>query len=53
MAEEEDDGPLWKEILTNEILWAVLAAILILGVAFHLATSRRETKGEKGKVESR
>ncbi len=35
---EEDDEPLWKAILTHEILWVVLAALVILGLAFHLAT---------------
>ena len=34
----EEDDPLWKEILTNEILWVVVGAVLILGLAFHLAT---------------
>jgi hypothetical protein len=34
----DDDDPLWKEILTNEILWVVLGALLILALAFHLAT---------------
>jgi ABC-type sugar transport system permease subunit len=34
-----DDGdPLWKEILTNEILWVVIAVIIVLVIAFHLAT---------------
>lgn len=34
----EEDDPLWKEILTNEILWVVVGAVLILALAFHLAT---------------
>jgi len=34
----DDDDPLWKRIVTNELLWVVVAALLILGVAFHLAT---------------
>jgi ABC-type sugar transport system permease subunit len=34
----QEDDPLWKEILTNEILWVVVAVILILVLAFHLAT---------------
>jgi len=38
MSDEEDDGPLWLRIVTNEILWVAVAAILILGIAFHLAT---------------
>jgi len=35
---DDGDDPLWKEILTNEFLWVVVAAILILIVAFQLAT---------------
>jgi hypothetical protein len=35
---EEDDDPVWKQILTNEILWVAIAAALILGIAFSLAT---------------
>lgn len=38
----EQDDPLWKEILTSETLWVVAAAILILSVAFYLATSGAE-----------
>lgn len=38
MAVEEDDDPLWKRILTNEVLWLVVGASVILGLAFHLAT---------------
>jgi hypothetical protein len=34
----DDDDPLWKRIVTNELLWVVVAIVLILGVAFHLAT---------------
>jgi len=34
----ESDDPLWKEILTNEILWTVVAIALILVIAFHFAT---------------
>ena len=37
MAHEEVD-PLWKRILTNELLWTAVAAALILAVAFALAT---------------
>jgi hypothetical protein len=35
---EEDDDPVWKRILTNEILWVAIAAAIILGIAFALAT---------------
>ena len=38
MSVEEEDDPLWQRIETNEILWVAVAAILILGIAFHLAT---------------
>ena len=38
MAVEEDDDPVWLRIATNEILWVAVAAVLILGIAFHLAT---------------
>lgn len=37
---DRDDDPAWKRLLGNEILWVVLAAALILGVAFMLATGR-------------
>jgi hypothetical protein len=36
----EPDDPLWKRILTSESFWTVLAAVLILGLAFRLAMSR-------------
>jgi len=38
MSVDEDDEPLWKRIVTNEILWVAIAALGILGLAFHLAT---------------
>jgi len=34
----KDDDPLWKEILTNEILWVVVGVVIVLAIAFHLAT---------------
>lgn len=34
----DDDDPLWKEILTHEILWVVVAVIIVLVIAFQLAT---------------
>ncbi len=34
-----DDDPLWKRIVTNEILWVILAAVTILALAFTFATS--------------
>lgn len=36
--DDYDDDPLWKRIVTNEILWVVVAALVVLGLAFHLAT---------------
>ena len=38
MSVEEEDDPLWMRIGTNEILWVAVAAVVILGIAFHLAT---------------
>jgi hypothetical protein len=38
MSVEEEDDPLWQRIVTNEILWVAVAAVIILGIAFHLAT---------------
>ena len=34
MSVEEEDDPLWMRIVTNEILWVCIAALLILGIAF-------------------
>ena len=48
MAVQEDDEPFWKKIVTNETLWLVIAAIVILTIAFHLATS---PSGEKPKAQ--
>ena len=39
MAVDEDDDPLWMRIVTNEILWVCVAAAIILGIAFHMATT--------------
>jgi hypothetical protein len=38
MAVDEDDDPLWLRVVTNEILWVAVAAAIILGIAFHMAT---------------
>ncbi len=35
---DDDADPVWKRIVTNEILWVAIAALAILGLAFHLAT---------------
>ena len=37
---DEDDEPVWRRILGNELLWTALAAAAILGLALFLATSR-------------
>jgi hypothetical protein len=37
MADSDEDS-VWKRIVTNELLWVAVAAALILGLAFHLAT---------------
>ena len=36
--EEGDDDPLWKRIVMNENIWVALGAIVILIIAFALAT---------------
>jgi hypothetical protein len=36
----DSEDPLWKEILTNELLWVAVAALVILAIAFLLATGR-------------
>ena len=38
MAVDEDDDSLLMRILGNETLWVAVAAAIILGIAFHLAT---------------
>ena len=35
---EEDLDPLWKRILTSEVLWTLVAAAAILTLALFLAT---------------
>jgi len=34
----EDPDPLWKRVFLNELVLAAIAALIILYVAFHLAT---------------
>lgn len=51
MSEEED--PLWRRVVFNEILWVMIAAILVLGVAFHLATSKDETPETPARTNNR
>lgn len=36
---DDEDGPLWKRILGNELLWTAVAALAILALALWLATS--------------
>jgi hypothetical protein len=38
MSIHDDDDPLWKRILLNELLLALVAAVIIMGIAFSLAT---------------
>lgn len=47
MSFDDEDGPLWKRVLFNEFLLAVVAILIVLGVAFALAT-KREPKDEFG-----
>ena len=42
----DEGGPLWRRILTNELLLVGLAAIAIMALAFHLATSKSRDKEE-------
>jgi hypothetical protein len=35
---DDDDGPLWKRILGNELLWTAVIALAILVLALYLAT---------------
>ena len=35
----DDEGPLWRRVLLNEIVLAGVAALVILYVAFQLASS--------------
>ena len=37
-ADEEDEDSLLMRIVSNELLWVAIAALVILGIAFHLAT---------------
>jgi hypothetical protein len=37
---DDEDDPLWKRILGNELLWTALAAVAILVLALYLATSK-------------
>jgi hypothetical protein len=46
----DDDDPLWKRILFNEILLVAVAAVIVLWVAFSLAT-RKEPEGPAKKTE--
>ncbi len=36
----EEDDPLWKKIFLNELVLVFVAAVIILFVAFQLATSK-------------
>ncbi|MHC4608441.1 MAG: hypothetical protein ACYTAF_16135 [Planctomycetota bacterium] len=51
MSEFYDDGPLWKRILLNELVWVTILALLIFALAFYLAT-RDDTPAEGNSEES-
>jgi hypothetical protein len=36
--DEQDDQPVWKALVTNEVLWVAIGAGAILVLAFYLAT---------------
>jgi len=40
MSFSEDDDPLWKRILLNEMVLAGIAIAIILAIAFYLATDK-------------
>ncbi len=42
----EEDDPLWRKILMNELVWAFVAGVVILYFAFTLATQRSPTDDE-------
>lgn len=44
----DDSEPLWKRIFLNELVLAAVAALIILYVAFRLAT-RPDAHGDPGK----
>ena len=37
-ADDEDEGSLLMRIVSNELVWVAIAALGILGLAFHLVT---------------
>ena len=43
----DDDDPLWKRIFLNEILWVVIVILVILAIAFHLATAPPDVEESK------
>jgi hypothetical protein len=38
VAVADEEEPLWRRIVTNELVWLVVGAGGILALAFHLAT---------------
>lgn len=40
----EDSEPLWKRVFLNELVLAAVAAVIILYIAFHLATGRHSAE---------
>ncbi len=53
MAILEEDDPLWKRILLNELVLAFLAGMVILYVAFTFATGRKPEEEPKKKQSQR
>lgn len=45
MASDDGEDPLWKRILLNEMLLVLVAAAIILYVAFTLATGSKDEEG--------
>ncbi len=35
---DSDEESVWMRLVTNELLWVAVAAVIILGLAFYLAT---------------
>ena len=49
MAVRDNDDPIWKQIVFNEVLWVVIVIVLILVAAFHLATSSSDEEESGGR----
>ena len=47
----DDDEPLWKRIFLNEFIWAIIAILVVLFVAFHFATEEEPGEDDEQRVE--